>query len=379
MKRRFKHDDDDAGLDSLLDTMTNVVGILVLVLIVTQMGVKEKMADITANSNVTAEQVETAQADLKKQQRDLEKLRKQSKSVSSIDIESERQRLERMKEQLAAGQQEVKQQTQQINEFTLRIEGDRKRAAELEKEIKDTEDKRKELDAALKTSLVERTKLTALLEELPSNPTPKISAIRIPNPRPAPNGAQEATFICAGDKLFPLRLTHHRKYAEQAAKQLVADHNLKGDAATGIDPVKFTELFTQLESPPDEGFFTAEYFVVSNRWPQIRFHPKLEFGVEAKALSRPGTQIRKLIGSLDPKKFFCRFYVLADSYNIYIAARRTVTRQKLMAGWEPQPETWIFTTSVPGVELGPPRPKPPPPKNPPKNPPPPRKPANVID
>jgi hypothetical protein len=375
MKRRFKQDDDDAGLDSLLDTMTNVVGILVLVLIVTQMGVKEKMADITANSTVTAEEVETAQADLKKQQRELEKLRKQSKSVSSIDIQAERQRLERMNKQLASGQRDVEQQNKQINEFTLRIEGDRKRAAELEKEIKDTEAKRKELDAELKTSLVERTKLTALLEELPRNPTPKISAIRIPNPRPAPKGAQEATFICAGDKLFPLRLVHHRKYAEQAAKQLIADQNLTGAAATGIDPVKFTELFTQLESPPDEGFFTAEYYVAGNRWPRIRFHPKMEFGVEAKALSRPATKIRKLIGALDPKKFFCRFYVLADSYNIYVAARRTVTRQKLLAGWEPQPDTWTLSTSVPGVELGPPRPKPPPPKNPP----PPRKPSNVID
>ncbi len=123
--------------------------------------------------------------------------------------------------------------------------------------------------------------------------------------------------------------------------------------------------------------FRSQFFicVTGNRWPRIRFHPKLEFGVEAKALSRPATKIRKLVRSLDPKKFFCRFYVLTDSYNIYVAARRTVTRQKLLAGWEPQPDTWVFTTSVPGVELGPPRPKPPPPKTPP----PPRKPADVID
>ena len=36
MKRTRGTDEDDGGLDSLLDTMTNVVGILVLVLIVTQ-------------------------------------------------------------------------------------------------------------------------------------------------------------------------------------------------------------------------------------------------------------------------------------------------------------------------------------------------------
>jgi len=375
MKRRFQQDDDDAGLDSLLDTMTNVVGILVLVLIVTQMGVKDKMADITANSSVTAEDLEIAQSDLTTQKRDLEKLRAQEQTVSSLDIDAERQRLERMQEQLASGQLEVKKQTKQINEFTLRIDEDRKRATELEKEIKDTEAKRLELDAALKTSLKERSKLTALLAAMPSNPTPRANSIRIPNPRPAPKGAKEATFICAGDKLFPLRLVHHRKYAEEAAKQLIADQNLKGNAATGIDPVKFTELFTQLESPPDEEFFRAEYYVAGNRWPRIRFHPKLEFGIGSDAVGRSGSKIRKLIATLDPRQFFCRFYVLADSYDVYVAARRAVTREKLLAGWDPQPETWTLTTSVPGIELGPPRPKPPPPKNPP----PPRKAPNVID
>jgi len=38
MGRRPK-EDDDGSMDSLLDTMMNVVGILVLVLVVTQLGV----------------------------------------------------------------------------------------------------------------------------------------------------------------------------------------------------------------------------------------------------------------------------------------------------------------------------------------------------
>ena len=53
MKKRKTDDDEDGGLDSLLDTMTNVVGILVLVLIVTQLGVSEAITEITSNSTVT--------------------------------------------------------------------------------------------------------------------------------------------------------------------------------------------------------------------------------------------------------------------------------------------------------------------------------------
>ena len=51
MKIRRQQPDDDGGLDSLLDTMTNVVGILVLVLIVTQLGVSDKVASITEKSH----------------------------------------------------------------------------------------------------------------------------------------------------------------------------------------------------------------------------------------------------------------------------------------------------------------------------------------
>ncbi len=375
MKRRFQQDDEDSGLDSLLDTMTNVVGILVLVLIVTQLGVSDKVANITANFKVTEQEVETAQDDLKAQNNRLTKLRKQEKEVSSINIEDERNRLERMQDQLASGRLKATRQKEQINEFNLRIETDRKRAAELEKEIKDNEAKRRELDTAIKETLTQRTKLTSMLETLPRNPEQKTSLVRIPNPRPAPPGAKEATFICSGNKLFPLRLTHHRKYASDAAKQIIASQNLGKNPTTGIDPAKFTELFTQLESPPDEAFFTAEYYVAGDRWPRIRFHPRSENGYDSAMLNRSGSRIRKLIDSLNPKAFFCRFYVVSDSYEVYVAARRATTRHRLLAGWEPQAENWTLTTSVPGVELGPPRPKPPPPKNPP----PPRKPANVID
>ena len=64
MKKRKSDDDEDGGLDSLLDTMTNVVGILVLVLIVTQLGVSEAITEITASSTVTEEDLEDAKQKL---------------------------------------------------------------------------------------------------------------------------------------------------------------------------------------------------------------------------------------------------------------------------------------------------------------------------
>lgn len=374
MKPRIKQQDEDQGLDSLLDTMTNVVGILVLVLIVTQLGVSDKVASIAASSTVTEEDLDQAHTDLESQTNELAELRQQAAAASDINIEAERQRLQRMNQQLAVTQQDIEQRTQAINEYSLKIESDQKQAKELEQEIKDTAERRNELDAAIKEALTKRAELSALLDNTRRRPAPKKTEIRIPNPRPAPEGAKEATFICTKERLFPLRLEDHRRYAEQAGKQIITAQRLNLDPAAGIDPVRFTELFTKLPSPASDEFFTAEYYVANERWPRIRFRPNEQNGAPLRALTRPGTNIRKLITSINPQQFFCRFHVLPDSYDVYIAARRAVTNQNLLAGWEPQPENWTLTTSVPGIELGPPRPKPPPPANPQ-----PRKVPNVID
>ena len=45
--RRKNGNDDEGAMDSLLDTMTNVVGILVIVLVVTQLGVGDAVSRIT--------------------------------------------------------------------------------------------------------------------------------------------------------------------------------------------------------------------------------------------------------------------------------------------------------------------------------------------
>lgn len=74
MKPRPKSDDDDGGgLDSLLDTMTNVVGILVMVLIATQLGVKDAVSRIADSDIVDPAMVEAAREKLllTKEQRDV--------------------------------------------------------------------------------------------------------------------------------------------------------------------------------------------------------------------------------------------------------------------------------------------------------------------
>ena len=134
MKRKKRDDDEDGGLDSLLDTMTNVVGILVLVLIVTQLGVSDAITEITANSNVTAEELDDAKQKLVSLSDQKIQLTEQTASLATIDVDAERERLRRLKEQLDTRKKLLADQSRQSNEFSMKIETDRAMAAKNQKQ-----------------------------------------------------------------------------------------------------------------------------------------------------------------------------------------------------------------------------------------------------
>ena len=92
MKPTRGNDEDDGGLDSLLDTMTNVVGILVLVLVVTQMSIAEVVTKITSENQIDEESLEQLDQQLEIERaelRDLEQI-----LIDPLDIDADRQREE---------------------------------------------------------------------------------------------------------------------------------------------------------------------------------------------------------------------------------------------------------------------------------------------
>ncbi len=375
MKTLKRYDDEDGGLDSLLDTMTNVVGILVLVLIVTQLGVSDALTEITANSNVTQEDLDAAKQQLASLAQEKQQLTDQASSVASFDIEAERERLRRLKETLEAQKKLLADESKKANEFSLALDRDRETATKNKKEIEDTQQKRQELQANLEKSLERRAEIQALLDKTPrrSGSAPE-KVVTIPNPRPAPEGARQVILVCANNRLYPLNLDDIRKDAEAKSRQIITRQRLNLDPAKGIDPEKFEKLYTKLKYPTDD-FFDVEYFVAGKRWPQMKLIPKEGRGAAESELRRPQSRVRKMLAQLDPEKFYARFYVLPDSFDVYLTARQVMAEQGVLAGWEPQSQDWIFTAGVGGgIELGP---QIPPNPNPPTTTP--AKPANVID
>lgn len=377
MKRTRRTDEDDGGLDSLLDTMTNVVGILVLVLIVTQMSVADVVTRITTENQIDEEAVEQLNQRLvveRNELRDLEKI-----LVNPIDIDEEklRQELQLNKDLLARKKELLEQRAKEKNEFAIKITNDKEMAAKTNKIIADIEARRKELETLISTSLDKKAELAAQLEKSPRVKAPADIQISIPNPRPALPGIKQLMIICSGNRIYPVNIDAFRKDAKLKAKSIVTRFNLKRDPAMGIDPTKFKQLYEKL-TQQDE-FFDVEYYVQGDRWPRFRLIPRENKGGFGKELINPRSRLRRWFSTVDFSKYYARFYVLPDSFDAYVIARRFFSQNKILAGWDPQNANWQLTSHVPGgIELGPPRPQPPPP--PPGTPPPAKpKPANLID
>ena len=377
MKPSRGNDEDDGGLDSLLDTMTNVVGILVLVLIVTQMSVAEVVTRITTENKVDEESVAELNQQLEIERTELRDLEKILVNPIDIDEEKLRQELQLNKDLLARKKELLAEKKKEKNEFAIKIQKDEDLAKKNQKMVADNEAKRKELETLISNSLEKKATLAAQLDKTPRVKAPADIKISIPNPRPAPPGSKQLMIICSGNRIYPVDIEAFRKDAELKAKTIVNRFNLNRDPAKGIDPEKFTQQYEKLKNPTD--YFDVEYYVQGNRWPRFRLIPRENRGAIGKELVNPRSRLRRWFNGVDFNKYYARFYVLPDSFDVYVLARRFFSNNKILAGWDPQTENWTLTSHVPGgIELGPPRPKPPPPppgSKPPAKP----KPPNLID
>lgn len=116
--------------------------------------------------------------------------------------------------------------------------------------------------------------------------------------------------------------------------------------------------------------------VSGGRYPRLTFHARPTGGFTIQESQGERSKFRRLMEATDKAKYYASFYVLPDSYEVYVEARRVCSEVGLLAGWIPLAETWEYSTALGGaLRLGPPM-EDPKPANPGTGP---AKPPNVID
>ncbi len=370
--RRKNGSDDEGAMDSLLDTMTNVVGILVIVLVVTQLGVGDAVSRITDSIKVDPEEFEAKKNKLVTLQE------------TQVRLKSE---VAQLKKEVGEDEAQVSLELEQLkkkhSEELLDLANLKKKNLSVKTAIKQAESekiKRQEIEAEIKKTLDEVASLKAKLDQTPEREVLPGREMRLPDPRPAPPGLVPFRFICYNNRIYPFNdFSTLHKIANERAKSLKG--RIRSDPVKGIDPDRFIKDFSR--SPIRNKNVELTVTKHPDRRPRISFTPLERGGASVRDVDRKGTRFNKDLAALDPSRYYLEFWVCGDSYDVYMSARAKAEALNLAVGWLPQPTGWKYTNVLQGVLLGP-APKPvvaekKPPVVAPAKPAPPKKPANVID
>lgn len=368
------------SLDSLLDTMTNVVGILVIVLIISQVKMSQTVDKIFSDLPVVSE---AQYLELKKlvdahdsQQDALEaKLEPLAKTPPASDLARLTREEADLKTRIA--------NTQKSNLGTQLVSL-RQQTEALEKELVPLRASISELDQSL-------AELGKDISEVPKGKAPPARVVRLPDPRPAPEGARPARFICRGNRLYYI---DYDTFQAQLSKRVVEhrDRLMYKDPKTGKppDPKRhyYSEkmLFSLVRSLRKfQGFGLNPINAGNKASPNlhIKLVPLPGQGVALGRVAGKTSPLPGLVSQLLKEKRYAEFIVYPDGMEVYMEARQYCERRKLLAGWVAQngDKLWYTPHKIFPEEIGklPDIPKPKDPNAKPPTPAPPKPKANVLD
>ncbi len=178
---KHKHEEQELPFVALMDTMTNVVGVLIIVLVMVGLSVANIVKTVLSDlPPVTPEE--------------LAKLKEQAKQLPELQTPEE---VQKKKEQLEADLKKAIEQLKTVD--TTEIQAKMK-FMDLEVFEKQLDERKKERDASKAATdklLAELERLKALLDQTPVFTPPPATYVRLPNPRPYPEKPVETRVLVA--------------------------------------------------------------------------------------------------------------------------------------------------------------------------------------
>lgn len=343
--RRKKSQATLGSLDSLLDTMTNVVGILVIILVVTILGVQEAVSRISEQlvdkEQVSQEQYDEAVENATQTAALLQKVRNQP--IPPADLTPQQRQLASLQDALSKLKPRQTSTTDELPDPDA-----------LAKQLQEQKKSLEALQKQLATAKTESKELTDRLAVIGVPVPQKPKQITIPNPRTAPEGAEAVYFICKGGRIFELPADRFLEMAEQRIK--VLRRNTKSDRP----PCKMIAQYFEDNEVKSRGVRLK--IRISRNRVFLRFHPDEGLGETVEEMGRGSSRFKRALLTMKRNKNYARFIVWPDSYETYLAARVMTDEYKLPAGWQPMWNTSIFERWTPIIctpeEPLPPMPKP---------------------
>lgn len=360
MRKRKK--EEGPSLDSLLDTMTTVVGIMIVILIVVQLG-----ADSAVKEYVEREKAENSQ----KLEKDAMKPYLEQKA-SLLDEKQELQKsmaAKKKQDQKLVGEIAALEKT--LTEARSSMPKSLKPTPVLQAEKKKAEDQKKTIEIKLK-------KIKGLLAKAPKPSSESLSKdVNLPDPKPAPPKAKPFRFLCRGGKIYPI---DDNRLIGRVAQEL-KKAGIKPNKAKEYDGNKVLSHFTKTK--PGDPFFQTVPRIDGNKRIIFELRKKTVAGEDEAALTKGSSKYVAALKAITPKTHYLQYEVFEDSFATYLAARQIASKRNFPAGWKPVsrgPDTDCTLSAGNFFDLG--RAAliaSKPPAKPSGKPSPPKKPANVLD
>lgn len=185
---KHKHEEQELPFVALMDTMTNVVGVLIIVLVMVGLSVANIVKTVLSDlPPVTPEE--------------LQKLKEQAQTKSPLPTEDE---VDQKQKQAETDLKNVVEDLKTVDTSELQS---KMKFMDLDAFKKQVEERKKERDAqkaATDKLLTEVERLKALLDETPEFKPPPPTYIRLPNPRPYPEKPDETRILVAKQGVLTL-------------------------------------------------------------------------------------------------------------------------------------------------------------------------------
>ena len=351
-------------MDSMMDNMTNVVGTLLLVLIIVQMGVKNNADTVEEElAKVTPQQVAAAKQQLAKAKTEAQKTGANQETIA--------EKAKSKQDDLRAFQTTLEQKGIKVRDLeTLQKELLTKRTAET------TE---KQQATAL---LTERDTLRATLDKTPMPKGPPPIDVRVPVAKAVPPGAFMYRILCMSNKVYMISdfgwrtrvwgelekeknsLRHDKPHPD--GKTFLFDHL---NTVNWLNGKKFTDEYVELRFPLNTNSTTDRVY--------MQITPRPDGGETPDEVDQSESNFRKTLVKLRANpKAVCWFWIHPTGVAAYHAAREQCSRYGIPAGWEFYGGTG-YGENLPQFVVNrfkalPPPPPPPPPGTKPPPPPPPK-------
>lgn len=341
------------NMDSLLDALTNVVGILLLVLILTSLNMTEVVRKIISELPVVTEE------QFKDKQKELEKsqivLQERQKVWNEMDIKTDR--LDTELASLKLEIENLKENNKDIIDLQKRLQ------ALLEQKRLLKEDNSTKTDRNNDAS-EERDRLLAILDETPEVEAPPAQMVRLPESGKAERSEEPRYVLLKYNKAYFVgdvyqHLFTARDVIDQNFEQLVYNgsgmgsytHSLKGtktndqgrpDDLRGRDDQPFRKYrydgqkVVSFFEQKDFGGSNLKYKAVYNKGSdtiELRVVPREEGGITMDQMAQANNPLEKAFKSAKFNRVFLVYYVSPDSFPAYTAARTLSDNIGLKAGW----------------------------------------------